>query len=121
MMSHKELANDLPLTETTFFILLSLALEPRHGYAIMKEVGALSEGRVQLGTGTLYGALKRLLAQGWIERVEEQNGGSGSEGSGRARKAYTLTRIGRDVLEAEVGRLKKLVDLAHLEISGAQM
>lgn len=120
MTSQKELVNSLPLTEATFFILLSLALKPRHGYAIMKEVDALSEGRVRLSTGTLYGAIKRLLEQGWITRVEEKNGDLGPEVSGRVRKAYALTRTGHDMLGVEVERLKKLVDLAHLEISGAR-
>ena len=60
-----------PLTESTYFILLSLSPEPKHGYAIMKEVQELSEGRVVLSTGTLYGALKRLLDEGWIIRLEE--------------------------------------------------
>ena len=53
-----------PLTEATYFIMLSLSREPRHGYAIMKDVQSLSEDRVILSTGTLYGALKRLLKQG---------------------------------------------------------
>ena len=55
---------NLPLTETTFFIMLSLASKPKHGYAIMKEVETLSRGNVQLRTGTLYGAIKRLLGGG---------------------------------------------------------
>ena len=56
-MPHDISAN-LPLTEATYFILLSLALGPRHGYLIMKDVRSLSRGRVTLSTGTLYGALK---------------------------------------------------------------
>jgi len=66
----------LPLTEPTFYILLSLAPEKRHGYAILKDVEALSNGNVSLSTSTLYGALGRLLDQGLIERVpndEEEN------------------------------------------------
>jgi DNA-binding PadR family transcriptional regulator len=68
---------DLPLTETTFFILLSLASEPKHGYAIMKEVETLSRGNVRLRTGTLYGAIKRLLRgaglNGWGRRMRTRN------------------------------------------------
>ena len=64
----------LPLTEPTFFILLVLAPGPQHGYAIMKETAVLSDARVQLSTSTLYGAIKRLLDQGWIERAEAASG-----------------------------------------------
>jgi DNA-binding PadR family transcriptional regulator len=98
----------LPLTETTFYILLALAPEPRHGYSIMKEVEAMSAGRVVLSTGTLYGALKRLLDAGWIERVGEPNGAGGRE-----RKAYALTLAGRRVLQAETTRLGGLVEAAR--------
>jgi DNA-binding PadR family transcriptional regulator len=99
-----------PLTEATLFILLSLAPEPRHGYAIMKDVQALSENRVVLSTGTLYGALKRLLEQGWIERVEEEP----SDETGHPRKAYALTRLGQRILDTEVARLRSLVAAAQL-------
>jgi DNA-binding PadR family transcriptional regulator len=106
-----------PLTEATYFILLSLSQEPRHGYAIMKDVQSLSNGGVVLSTGTLYGALKRLLEQGWIERVEED---AASDGSGRIRKAYTLTHVGQRILSAEISRLQVLVDAAQFHTTGAQ-
>jgi len=97
-----------PLSEATFFILLSLAPESRHGYAIMKDTRRLSAGRVLLSTGTLYGALKRLLELGWIERVDDtKNNGN------RERKAYALTRRGRRVLDAELDRLRGLVAVAR--------
>jgi DNA-binding PadR family transcriptional regulator len=105
-----------PLTETTFFILLSLASEAKHGYAIMKDVLTLSEERVVLSTGTLYGALKRLLEQELIEKVEEQV----TNGDGRERKAYRLTNLGRKVLEAEVARLHNLVTAAQLRAVGEE-
>ena len=57
MPTQAEVQGELPLTETTFYILLSLAQGPRHGYAILKDVAALSDGRVTLGTGTLLGTL----------------------------------------------------------------
>ena len=104
----------LPLTETTFFIILSLAPGPKHGYAIMKEVEALSDGRVQLSTGTLYGALKRMLEGDWIERVENTE----PDNSSRGRKAYRLTKLGRRILEAEMARLRQLVNLAELRTEG---
>lgn len=100
----------LPLTETTYFILLSLALGPLHGYGIMKDVHRLSHERVNLSTGTLYSALKRLLDQGWICRAEELE----SDSTGRQRKAYHLTILGRSILEAEIERLEGLVDAAQL-------
>ena len=100
----------LPLTETSFLIILSLATAPKHGYAIMKEVEAMSEKRVVLATGTLYSALRRMLEDGWIERVTDNS----SEVNNRERKLYQLTKYGRRVLEAEISRLRKLVDLTHL-------
>ena len=100
----------LPLTETSFFIILSLATAPKHGYAIMKEVEAMSEKRVVLATGTLYSALRRMLEDDWIERVMDNT----SETDNRERKHYQLTRNGRRVLEAEISRLRKLVDLTEL-------
>lgn len=109
-----DIQSNLPLTETTFFILLSLAPQPKHGYAIMKDVEALSHGRVRLSTGTLYGALKRMLEQGWIERIEEDGG----KENGRIRKSYQLTGIGRRILEAERERLGALMAAAQEAMAG---
>ena len=103
----------LPLTEATLFILLSLASGPAHGYAIIKEVAELSQNRVRLSAGTLYGALARLLEQGWIERVE----GSTTDTSGRERKEYKLTGTGKRVLRLEVERMQALVALADLRLA----
>ena len=105
----------LPLTESTYFILLSLAPGPRHGYAVMKDVQTLSQERVVLSTGTLYSALKRLLDQGWISRVDDPHNGS----DGRLRKAYQLTGLGWRVLQAEVERLAGLIDAAQLRSVGS--
>jgi DNA-binding PadR family transcriptional regulator len=99
----------LPLTEVTYFILISLAPAPRHGYAIMKDVRHLSKERVKLSTGTLYGAIKRLLELGWISRDDDPT----YQNNGRVRKAYQLTSLGRRVLEAEIGRLDNLVAAAQ--------
>jgi len=76
----------------------------------MKDVRYLSEDRVILSTGTLYGALKRLLDQSWILRVDDPHG----NGSGRVRKVYRLTDLGRLVLQTEVMRLNSLVSAAQL-------
>lgn len=103
------LSTDLPLTETTLLILLSLSPGARHGYAIMKDVLALSDERVNLGTGTLYGALKRLLESGWIDRQDDPAAGD----TARERKLYALTAEGRRVLEAEVTRLRQLLKVAR--------
>ena len=111
-MVRSDVRSELPLREATFFIMLSLASEPKHGYAIMKEVEALSEARVLLSTGTLYGALKRLLDDGWIERTDD----TGSN-NGRPRKIYALTRLGRRVLDAEVERLRNLVAIAQCHVA----
>ena len=100
----------LPLTEPSFFILLSLAAEPRHSYAIIKEVESMSAGRVVLATGTLYTALRRMLEDGWIERIEDGD----SNGDGRERKLYRLTEEGRRVFSMEAERLQTLVHLTNL-------
>jgi DNA-binding PadR family transcriptional regulator len=108
-----DIQTHLPLSEPTFFILLVLAPGPGHGYAIMKESAVLSDGRLQLSTSTLYGAIKRLLDQGWIKRSAAE---SGIE-NGRARKEYQLTDLGRRILKAETARLQSLV--AMTQQSGA--
>ena len=77
-----------PLTEPVFLILLSLADRPKHGYALMKDIESLSNGRVRLSTGTLYGALRRLLDDSWIEPFQQED-------SSREKQAYRLTEIGR--------------------------
>lgn len=102
--------SQIPLTETILLILLSMAQGPRHGYAIMKEVADLSEGRVSLSTGTLYGALARLLEDGSIERVPEQDQGE----TGRNRKEYRLTPRGQRLLNLELHRMETLVSMARL-------
>ena len=114
MESPSEFQSQLPLTEATYFILLSLAPSPRHGYAIMKDVHNLSYGRVTLSTGTLYTALKRLLDTGWIRRVDEADAAA----NGRRRKDYQLTDLGEHILQAEVQRLKGLVSAARLRPIG---
>jgi DNA-binding PadR family transcriptional regulator len=100
----------LPLTEPVLMVLLSLAGQPRHGYSIIKDVEQMSEGRVMLSTGTLYGALLRLLDRGWIERFEEED-------ASRDRRAYRLTALGRRCLKQEFERMRHLTKLASLRIS----
>lgn len=103
----------LPLTEPTFYILLSLAPGRKHGYAIMKDVKDLSRGRVKLSTSTLYTAVGRLLDQELIERFDD---GEQEPGPGLPRKSYALTDLGRRVLEAEHIRLQGMVREARLRL-----
>jgi len=98
-----------PLTEPVLLILLSLAGQPRHGYSILKDVEQMSDGRVLLSTGTLYGALRRLLEDDWIERLDQKD-------TSRGRQAYRLTGRGRKSLQQEVDRLKHLTRLASLRV-----
>jgi DNA-binding PadR family transcriptional regulator len=115
MSEHDTIQEQLPLTEATFFILLSLASGQKHGYVIMKDVARLSDDRMALSTGTLYGALGRLLDQGWIERVDEEQKG------GRPRKAYVLSDLGRSILSAETERLKTLLSAAQVRLLGREV
>jgi DNA-binding PadR family transcriptional regulator len=94
-----------PLTEPVLLILLSLAEQPRHGYALLKDIESLSEGRVRLSTGTLYGALRRLLDDGLIERFEQED-------TSREKQAYRLAPGGRKILEAELHRMKQITEAA---------
>ena len=121
-------ASDLiPLREPTFYILLTLAQGKKHGYAILQQVAALSSSRVRLSTGTLYGALGRLLTQGLIERAAEgtpdareegmePDDGDGALSSTRQRKCYQLTPFGQRVLEAELARLQALLSIAQQQM-----
>ena len=94
-----------PLSEPVLLILTSLADAPRHGYALMKDIEALSEGRVRLSTGTLYGALRRLLEDRWIERFEQKD-------TSRDKQTYRLTPAGQGQLAHELDRLKQLMRAA---------
>ncbi|SCD84022.1 transcriptional regulator, PadR family [Streptomyces sp. PpalLS-921] len=89
-----------PLQEPTLLLITALADAPRHGYALIQEVAAISGGRVRLRAGTLYGALDRLLGQG-IVRVEREE-----VVDSRLRRTYALTDAGYEVLAAEADRLR---------------
>ena len=98
-----------PLTEPVFFILISLAAGPRHGYGLLRDIEAISDGRVKLSTGTLYGALRRLLDDGWIRRFEQED-------TSRDKQAYELAEEGRSQLHGEVERLQSLVRTAVIRM-----
>jgi DNA-binding PadR family transcriptional regulator len=85
----------LPLTESTYYILLAL-IEPLHGYGVMQKVGELSQNAVNIGPGTLYGAFAMLEKEGLIVKVHEDD----------RRKSYGLTPKGKQVLKAQIERLE---------------
>jgi DNA-binding PadR family transcriptional regulator len=94
-----------PLTEPVLLILMSLADKPRHGYALMKDIEFLSNGRVRLSTGTLYGALRRLLEDRWIDRFAQED-------TSRDKQAYRLMAAGRRQLHLELDRMRQLTRAA---------
>lgn len=104
-------ADLLPLSPVALNILLALADAERHGYGIMLEVRERTGGRVRLGPGTLYGAIKRLKDAGVIEEAGER--ADAEDGGDERRCYYRLTGFGGQVLSAEVERLDDLVRTAH--------
>ncbi|HTU93536.1 MAG TPA: PadR family transcriptional regulator [Gemmataceae bacterium] len=103
-------SGQLPLSPPEFQILLALADGEKHGYAIMQEVHARTEGRTRLGPGTLYGAIKRMLGGGLIEEAEERPDPRLDD---QRRRYYRLTDAGRRLAGAEAQRLAELVRTAH--------
>jgi PadR family transcriptional regulator, regulatory protein PadR len=101
----------MTLTEPTFLILTTLAERPRHGYGMIKEVASLSEGKVKLGAGTLYGTLDRLCTEGYVEFDREEIE------RGRLRRFYKLTNQGVALLRAEVERRAVAVDVARRRLA----
>ena len=105
----EDLQRLLPLTPAVFFVLFSLASGEKHGYAIMQETSALSEGKVRMGPGTLYTTLQRLLDLGLIEEVTDKRAALDDN----RRRYYRLTGGGRLLLEAELERMESVVRLAR--------
>lgn len=97
---------DKPLTPAAFHILLALADGEKHGYAIMQEVTARTGGKIRLGPGTLYGSIKRMLADRWIEESAERPDPALDD---ERRRYYRLTAGGRRVAEEEAERLAQLL------------
>ena len=98
-----------PLTPAMFHVLLALAGEDLHGYAILKEVELRTGGKVRLSTGTLYGIIKRLLSDGLIGELRQRPTVHDDE----RRRYYRLTPQGRELAAAEAARLEKVVALAR--------
>ncbi|MFF2954411.1 PadR family transcriptional regulator [Kitasatospora sp. NPDC057965] len=102
------------MQEPTLLLLTALADAPRHGYALIQEIAAISDGRVKMRTGTLYGALDRLLQQGLIEVAAEEIV------DGRARRTYALTEAGRGALATEAERLRAVATEAERRLAAVR-
>jgi DNA-binding PadR family transcriptional regulator len=108
----------LPLKSDVLLILLALASGPLHGYGIIREVEERSAGEVLLQTGALYRTLRRLLNDDLIEEGETPPEAAAAPSSDERRRYYRLTRLGRNVLDAEVNRMSRLVRAARLIHAG---
>jgi DNA-binding PadR family transcriptional regulator len=97
MVAARDIEKFIPLTETTYYILLALT-EPLHGYAVMQKVEEISEGTVNMGAGTLYNAFSKLTKEGIIVKIEEDS----------RRKFYRLTDFGWAILETQLERLETM-------------
>jgi DNA-binding PadR family transcriptional regulator len=100
----------LPLTPAVYHILQALNDTERHGYAIMSDVAAQTDGQLRMGPGTLYGSIKRMIATGLIEETDER---PAPDLDDERRRYYRLTPFGRKVAAAESKRLSKLVSVAR--------
>ena len=103
-----EIESLLPLAPAFFHILIALGDGERHGYAIMQDVAERTEGRVRMSPGTLYGSIKRMLAEGLIEELT-----TGAAAADERRRFYRITRFGRRVAAAEAQRLTALLSQAR--------
>ena len=100
----------LPLPPATFHILMAVADEDRHGYAIIQDIAARTDGALRLSAGTLYRSLQRMVEQGLIDETAER---PAPDDDDERRRYYRLTRLGRRVLEAECARLEELVRMVR--------
>jgi DNA-binding PadR family transcriptional regulator len=99
----------LPLPEATFHILIAVKAEPAHGYAIIQDVAARTDGKLRLSAGTLYRSIARMVEQGLITEVGRRRIADDDE----RRRYYRITPFGTAVARAEMGRLTRLVRLAR--------
>jgi DNA-binding PadR family transcriptional regulator len=95
-----------PLTECYFYILLCLYNKANHGYGVMQETERLTNGRVKIGSGTMYGAVSNMMSKGWIIEFISNNP------EDYRKRVYQITSIGKQILEQERNRLKDLVNNA---------
>lgn len=103
----------MEIRRPTYFVLAALLDGPLHGYAIIGRASELSDGEVRLSTGTLFGALDRLVDSGLVEPGEEE------KVDGRVRRAYTLTQDGHAALAAEAGRLRRAAKVVEVRVARA--
>ena len=115
MTKHQPPQERLPLTPPVFHILLALAEEERHGYGIMQDVARQTGGALQLGPGTLYGCLKRMLAAGLVEESEERPDPALDD---ERRRYYRMTALGKRIVRAEAQRLAGAVTVAMARLAG---
>jgi len=94
----------MPLTEALYYILVAVG-RPNHGYGIIQEVSEITNGRVVLGPGTLYGAINSMLSKEWIRLYSEDK-------TSRKKKEYKITEKGKKIFDEEVKRLKELLNNA---------
>lgn len=100
----------LPLPTAVFHILVALAESDRHGYSIMQDVAARTDGKVRLSAGTLYSSIHRMLEQGLVEELRES---PNPESKDERRRYYRLTRLGRQVATADARRLSDMLNQAR--------
>jgi len=100
MTNKRDSESYLPMSETAYYILLSLHLQQGHGYKIMQDVETLTQNRIHLGAGTLYGTLGKMESGGLITVIAEEN----------KRKVYEITDFGREVLQLEITRIRELYE-----------
>ncbi len=105
-----DVAGMLPLPTAVFHILVALADRDRHGYSIMQDVSARTEGKVRLSPGTLYSAIRRMLEQGLIEELRQS---PDPDSDDERRRYYRLTRLGREAALAEARRVNELLQQAR--------
>lgn len=110
MPSEPSVDDLLPLQPATFHILMALAAEDRHGYAIIQEISAHTGGAIRLSAGTLYRSLQRMLEQALIEETEER---PAPDDDDERRRYYRITTFGETVARAEARRLQELVRMAR--------
>ncbi len=110
MSSEPSLDDLLPLQPAMFHILMALSDEDRHGYAIIQEIAARTDGGIRLSAGTLYRSLQRMLEQALIEETEDR---PGPDEDDERRRYYRITKFGETVARAEARRLQNLVRLAR--------
>lgn len=108
--SPSEIDDLLPLPTAVFHILVALADRERHGYSIMQDVAARTDGKVRLSAGTLYSAVRRMLEQGLIEELRDSPDPRSDD---ERRRYYGLTRFGRDVAAAEARRVHDMLSQAR--------